>query len=162
VTTEIGRPYQVMEPKRSYHRLDYGIDWSDFLARVWRPGTAYTAGQRVRPPAPTGFEYECTTPGQSGARVPQWPTTAAAASRRDGEVVWTARSLSEASLVTAIATSEWTADDGLELTSPGLAGPLAMVIIGGGTSGQRYSVYNRVQLANGHRAEAKLVIPVQD
>lgn len=161
MSDEIGQPYEEMPPKRSYHTIDYGIDWTAWLARYWRSGEAYTLTVRVRPTRPTGFEYECTTAGQAGTREPRWPT-AAGGTVPDGSVVWTARALSSDSLKTTIQSSTWTADDGVTLSGDAVSGELATTLVAGGTSGQRYSVLNRVQFANGQRAEGELVIPVQD
>lgn len=157
----IGEPFAEMPAKRPYHTIDYGIDWTAFLAKHWQQGTSYAANDRVRPRTPTGFEYEATTAGQSAAREPRWPTTLAD-TVADGSVIWTARALSTASLRTTVSTSSWTADSGVTLSGAVVDGQLATTLVAGGTSGNRYSVLNRVTFANGQRAEGELVIPVRD
>ncbi len=58
---------------------------------AWAPATAYSSGDFRRPLATqTGFRYECTTAGTSGAGEPTWPTTVNA-SVLDGSAVWTCR-----------------------------------------------------------------------
>lgn len=161
MTDGIGEPFAEMPAKRSYHTIDYGIDWTAFLAKHWQQGTSYAANDRIRPRTPTGFEYEATTAGQSAAREPRWPTTLAD-TVADGSVVWTARALSTASLQTTVSASTWTADPGLTLSGSQLDGQLATTIVAGGNSGQTYSIYNRATFANGQRAEAELMIPVRD
>jgi hypothetical protein len=162
VSDDIGRPYEVMPTKRSWDVLDYGIDWARWLARLWEPDQAYALGARIRPTEPNGFEYECAVAGQSSAREPRvWPRTIGN-SVADGSVVWTCRAVSNASLKTTVQDSVWEADEGLTLTNPSLNSQLAVVTVAGGAPGTRYSLRNRVTLANGLKKEGELVIPVID
>ena len=162
---EIGRPYRLFESKRSYHNLDYGVDWEPFLARYWRAGRTIATGTRVRPTRFNGYEYEATQGGQTGRSEPTWRTTLGG-TNADGSVVWTCRPVSTASLLTTVQNSTWEVDGqpagAPTLSNDSFTGQVTTVWVGGGTSGQRYSLLNRVQLANSQQVEAELVIPVQD
>lgn len=58
---------------------------------TWTASTAYSVGTLVKPTTATGYKYECTTAGTSGATEPTWPTTINQ-TVNDGTVVWTCRS----------------------------------------------------------------------
>lgn len=58
-------------------------------ANFWRANETYGAGEYIRPTRATGFSYQCTTAGTSGAREPVWPISLGA-TIPDGSVVWTA------------------------------------------------------------------------
>lgn len=168
MSDEIGQPYQVMPAKRSWDDLDFGINWTRWLARFWEPGTVYAQGTRVRPTVETGFEYECITAGQSGARDPsmhhtrpRWPTVVGE-ELQDGSARWACRALSNGSLLTTISLSEWEADDGVTLSNQQTQGLITTVWVAGGLSGSSYSVRNRITLANGQKKEGELIIPVAD
>lgn len=57
-------------------------------ANFWRANEAYGLGEYIRPNRATGYSYECTTAGSSGAREPVWPTSIGA-TVPDGSVTWT-------------------------------------------------------------------------
>jgi hypothetical protein len=77
---------------------DYFVfDWSALLVSEHTPGKHYSLGALVRPRAPTGFLYECTTKGQTQWRPPVWPRTEGA-TVTDGSAVWTCRTLATATL----------------------------------------------------------------
>jgi hypothetical protein len=57
-------------------------------ANFWRPNEPFTASEFVRPGRATGFAYQASTDGLSGAREPVWPTTLGG-TMRDGSLLWT-------------------------------------------------------------------------
>lgn len=68
------------------------LDLYAACANRWRANEAYSAAEYVRPRTPksTGFAYECTTAGLSGANEPRWPR-AIGETVPDGSIVWTCR-----------------------------------------------------------------------
>lgn len=135
---EIG-PFPEFEQDAS-DKLDYAIDFEPHLVRLHEQNTDYLSGARVRPAIGTGYEYECTTGGRTGAKNVRWPTTIAA-TVTDGSVVWTCRALSTASLKTTVSgTPTWNADTGLTVSGATISGQRAIAYITGGVEGQRYLV----------------------
>ena len=57
-------------------------------ANFWRPNEQYATNEFIRPNKATGFSYQATTGGTSGAREPLWPKVLAA-TVTDGSVLWT-------------------------------------------------------------------------
>ncbi len=164
-TEEIGQPYVRVQAKRSFDEVPVEVDWHDYLVRQRRPGTAYNAGDRVRPlrKDATGLQYNCTTAGvTSGKPLVRWPTVAGG-TVTDGTVVWTAEAVTSASLRTTIASEDWSASAGVVLGAESSSDLRYIVMVGSGVSGQTYTVTHRVTLAlNSEDKEAVAVLPVQD
>jgi hypothetical protein len=59
-----------------------------YCASFWRPNEQYALNEYARPGRATGFAYQSTTAGTSGAREPTWPRTLGA-TITDGSVTWT-------------------------------------------------------------------------
>ena len=83
------------------------LDFSQVAANTWRRAALYDANARVRPSKDSGFEFEASAAGQSGAREPRWPNTLGA-TVTDGSITWTAKAVSTASLVKTLASVTWT------------------------------------------------------
>lgn len=136
--------------KKAGEAITYEIPWWSYLGRTWRPGERFIAATFVRPTRPNGFEYECTTAGQTAYREPQqWPTTVGAM-LIDGSVTWTCRAIGN-SAVDTISISVWTADVGLTLAGQQVNATkqLTSVRISAGLAGQDYTVENEVTTASG-------------
>lgn len=111
------------------------------LAQYWQPGASVDLSFRVRPRNANGFEYECTSAGQTRAadREPTWPLVPGQ-TVVDGSVTWTCRLLSTASLSGTVQSVTWTADSGITLSGQSLQGQAARAFVGGGTDGQTYRI----------------------
>lgn len=97
-------------------RSDYYIDLLPEVARMWRAGAYNPEGLRRRPTRGTGFEYQATTAGHSGNREPRrWPTVEGE-TVIDGSTVWTARPVTNDSLLKTIDQVEWSAPGGVTVT----------------------------------------------
>lgn len=69
--------------------VSYYLGWGRNYT-TWSPSTTYSLGQRVRPTAPNGYVYECTTAGSSGTTEPSWGTTIGGqTSEGTGKCAWT-------------------------------------------------------------------------
>lgn len=70
--------------------LKVSLDAFKACANFWRRNEQYSLGEYVRPTRSTGFSYEVTTGGTTGAREPVWPKTEGA-TVASGSVVLTCR-----------------------------------------------------------------------
>lgn len=166
---EHAAPYQEVDPKRVADKVPIQFDWHDYLANTWRPGTFFTAGQRIRflrnDPRARGFEMECTVAGRSGGRPPTFPGTLGASVTEGGSTLtWTARTLSTASLRGTIGTSVFPPVDGLILSDESNADLIYTIYADVGVSGQRYEVKQRITLSDviGEEKEGVAVLFVID
>lgn len=108
-------------PKTGRQRPGESLTWFfDFGAECYRlrePGRAYAVNDVVRPATPTGYEYKCTTAGQTAGTAerphePAWPR-AVGGTVTDGSVVWTAQLVSNSGLRRTISSKTVTVDAGL-------------------------------------------------
>lgn len=160
-----GSPYLQAEAKRSWDVLRYGIDWHDWLARLWAPGRAFATGTVVRLKRGVsygqGLQFRATTGGVTGGKEPRWPQSAGL-SIPDGTVVWTTEAQSVASLEATITDSQWPTVTGVTLASPLTDDLRTTILVSAGTDGQTYSLLNQITLSTGERKEGVLVLPVLD
>lgn len=101
--------------------LSWFFDFSAECFRFREPGKAYVADDVVRPPTATGYEYKCTTAGQTRGdwtrpQEPRWPTTSGA-TITDGSVVWTSQAISVDGLRRTVAGKAVTPETGLTAVS---------------------------------------------
>lgn len=130
-------------------KLDYSVDFSDELARYWKARTAFAGVVRIRSRIAPGFEYECTTPGRTGAREPRWPTVIGQAVS-DGSCVWTCRAPSTASLVALIVGMAWSPEDpAIVVSAPSFDAEVATAFLEGGVDGRDYKVKVTATCSNG-------------
>lgn len=96
--------------------LTWYFDFAGECFRYREPGRVYVADTVVRPATPNGYEYKCTTGGQTNgsAREPNWTRTGTVT---DGSVVWTPQALSTAGLLRTISSKTVTTDTGLTAAS---------------------------------------------
>lgn len=142
-------------------KLDYGVNFEPSLANVWKAGTTYATTSRIRPNRSTGYEYECTTAGQSANREPSdWPIVIGA-TKTDGSVTWTCRALSTSSLRTTVASVTWNADTGITVSGQTLTGQIAAAYIEGGTDGEDYTVLIKATMADGTSTTAVCILSVR-
>jgi hypothetical protein len=150
--------------KRAAERIPVSIplSGSEFI-RTWDSGTIYAATQRVRPKKANGYEYECTTAGQSDATQPEWPTTIGG-TVIDGSAVWTCRAITSASLTRAITTCVWTGTgltiDGEMIANTGGESKVS-AYIAGGIAGTIYNVIARITFADAAVEEALIELEVE-
>jgi hypothetical protein len=146
-------------PYREYiHRpgeaLDYGIEWSQWLANRWIAGIPFAAGSVVRPSKANGYEYLTLAGGMSAAAAiplvePVWPT-AVGGIVIDGSIAWICQAISTASLVSTISSSIWTPDNPITQSAASLSGTRAIVIATNpaNTADGDYYLRNFITLAN--------------
>ncbi len=151
-------PAAVWPAKDPAEKLDYAVNFERSLSRFWRSGESHTTTQRVRPNKPDGFEYECTSAGQTGDREPKFTAT----TTPDGSVVWTRRALSAASLVTTIVgTPTWTPPTGIAVSGESIANNITVAFIEDGVDGHDYSVLITATCADGTIRSKVCILPVR-
>lgn len=115
-------PHATYDCIRPDEVVPFELDLEGDIIRSWQGGKVYVLGERVRPGSPNGFEYECTTAGQTkrlrGIKEPSWPTTIGQ-TVVDGSVVWTARALSGNSLARTISGVTYEPPTGVTLSGTG-------------------------------------------
>lgn len=145
--------------QRPSEALDYGIEWSQWLANRWLAGVPFAAGSTVRPRKSTGFEYTTVLGGFSAVAAvptvePVWPTVVGA-TVSDGSITWVCQAISTASLVSTISTSIWTPDAPVTVSGASLSGTRTLVIatFPSNIPDADYYVRNFITLANGTTKE---------
>jgi hypothetical protein len=143
------------------------VDWTAKCLNLWQPGLAYTAGQRVRPTIANGFEYTCTTAGQSdGEFEPSWDQADTIGNTiADGSVVWTCAALSGAGLKRTISASTWPSPPAAitlsgQATVNTFANQQAYVVITGGTPGSIYRLTNHIVFSDGTADDATVDVVI--
>lgn len=141
-------------------RLQYGIDWADWLANRWRPNTAAPMNQVIRPSVPNGYQYVCTTAGQTGAQEPTWPAYVGAAVL-DGSAQWACEAMSTASLEATISQVRWTSV--LPLTSMSISDQTTLTLVDTtmAVAGTDYDVLCTVDTSDGQQKVGKIRIKVR-
>lgn len=125
--------------------LPYVIDVGNAAVVGWNAGASIAAGSLVRPTNAnqTGFLYQSgSSAGQTGALEPAWPKIAGG-TVVDGSVTWTAIAPPAAG-EDFIASATWTQasppDAALTITGQSLGSLAATAYLGGGTSGNVYTI----------------------
>jgi hypothetical protein len=128
----------------------YGIDWTRWLQNQWQGGVQVVANAVVRPSKANGYEYLCSTGGQTAEVEPSWPV-APGSTVTDGSVVWTCQVASTASLTTTVQSVSWMPPAGIVVSSPALTGQVASALINatGATANQDYPVKCIATFADG-------------
>lgn len=140
-------------------KLDYTVKFDDELALRWEPETSYSLSDRRRPTASTGFEYECTTAGQSGRKEPVWPKVVGQ-TITDGSVTWTCRALSSSSLRTTLASATWNADAAITVSGQTVSGAKAIAYLEGGLAGTDYEIRVQGTMADGTKRSKLFVLKI--
>lgn len=138
------------DPKDPSTSDQYLVDFNDHLARRWASTIKERSlGLFIRATVENGYDYECTTPGRSGAKEPLWPKTVAA-TVQDGSAIWTCRAPSTSSLETTITgTPTWTCSDAaIVISSIAVSGQSTTAFLAGGADGQDYTVIVTATCAN--------------
>jgi hypothetical protein len=139
---------------------EFGVDFTARLTRWWEPRRDTSTSTRVRSRMRAGYEYECTTGGQTGLKEPLWPTTVGQ-TVQEGSVTWTCRAISTASLTSTVSGVVWTPDTGITSASPSLAGQVAISNLSGGSDGIDYEVKVAATLADGRVLVKRCILPVR-
>ena len=105
-----------------------------------------------------GFEYECTTGGQTSPTEPKWPTTVAG-TVTDGSVTWTARAFSTNATDT-ISSANVNAPTGVTAGTPVVDGSLVIVAMYGGTNGQCHIISVEASTSAGELFEEKIELVI--
>jgi hypothetical protein len=134
------------------------VDFRAPLEYNWSPGTAYDTSDYVRPIVANGFEYQCTTGGQTGSSEPTWPTTLAG-TVADGSITWTAVAYANNAADT-ISSANIEAPTGVTVGTPVVDGPVVIAAVYGGTSGTCYIISFEATTSAGELFEEKIELVI--
>ena len=134
------------------------VDFRDAIEYRWSPSTAYDSGDYVRPSVGNGFEYECTTAGQTNATEPSWPTTAGS-TVTNGSVVWTARAFATNAADT-ISSANVEVPTGITAGTPSVDGTVIIVAVSGGENGNTYLISIEATTSAGELFEEKITVTI--
>lgn len=138
--------------------LKIEIEYARALEITWRPGTSYSTSTYVRPTTPNGYEYECTSGGQSATTEPLWPRTVAE-TVSDGSVTWTARAFSTNATDT-ISSVNIESPAGITVGTPNTSGTVVDFTVSGGTSPVTYEVSCEVTSSGSEVIEEKIEVVI--
>jgi len=118
----------------------YEVDLFSKAAIFWRPNEVYGATEYARPTTATGFSYQVTTAGTSGAAEPRWPKVLAQ-TVTDGSVVWTCTAAAANGINAISAPSAASDPTGLTITSVSVSETHKIrATVTGGILGQDYDI----------------------
>lgn len=145
-------------------RLPIAFNWSQSCAYIRAAAEVYALGEVVRPEVANGFEYICTTEGQTHQEIePAWKL-AIGKTVKDGSVVWTCQAISIASLKKTIVTSAWSAETALVVDEPSVVDAdgeeKTQAFVSGGVAGETYLVSNTVVFSDGSEDVGQVNIEV--
>jgi hypothetical protein len=140
--------------------LPVELQWFNLCANFWRANEQYGAAEYVRPNVATGFAYQASGAGTSGAREPRWPTTLAL-TVVDGSITWTCTTASANGLNALSAPSGVSDPTGITISSVSVSeSTKVLATYAGGTDGQDYDAVFTVTL-NGVSRVARQTINVR-
>lgn len=143
-------------------QIPYGIDWEDWLALRWQPGTLVSQGQVVRPTISNGYEFLCVTAGETGSVEPGWPPFLGS-TVLDGSAQWQCQALASDSLETTIADINWTADPALSLSGNVLAAQTSIITVDStnAVAGVDYALKCMALMSDGQRKVGTIIVKVR-
>lgn len=134
------------------------VEFARVLEHVWRYGSEYDSGDYVRPSLPNGYEYECTTAGQTGSKEPRWPRTVGG-TVTDGSAIWTARAFGTNGTDT-ISSVSVSGSSGITVGAVATDGTKVSYTISGGEDGSRYTISCEVTSSSGENIEHKTKVEI--
>lgn len=140
-------------------KLDYTVKFDEELAMRWERETLYAQTDRRRPSASTGYEYECTTAGQSGRKEPVWPKVVGE-TVTDGSVTWTCRAVSNTSLRSTLSSATWAADAAITISGQTVSGAKAIAYLEGGVEGREYEIRVQGTMADGTKKSKAFILKI--
>ncbi len=145
--------------------LPYQFDVSSSSVQAWDEFLPVAANAVIRPSDAnqTGFVLKNgATAGMTGALEPAWPNTAGG-TVTDGSVTWTAAAPPAAGQDT-IASATWTQvtppDATLTISAPTNSSLVSSAIVGGGTSGNVYTIKILVTMTSGAIYGGELILTI--
>ena len=154
-------PYQEFYGRVGDRKI-FGIDWSQWLANPWIAGESIATSFVIRPTIPNGFQYICSTAGESAENEPAWPAVVGA-TVSDGSVVWTCEAIDTTSLSTTVSSALWTATAGILVVGPSVAGQITTALLDatGAVAGTDYVVNCAATFADGEVATGQIKLKVR-
>lgn len=142
--------------------LPYIIDVGSVAVNAWSANSFIAANALLRPTNgnETGFLYQTAAAGQTGPLEPAWATTGTV---KDGSLTWTPLTPPAAG-EDSISSVTWTQvnppDGTLTIASQSNTTLTATAKLGGGTSGQIYTVIVKITMASGAIYVVEIVLAI--
>jgi hypothetical protein len=138
----------------------YQIDLSSLTVNAWQANAWMAANALIRPTQPnqTGYIYQTTAAGQTGEVEPAWPKTGSVS---DGSLTWAPLTPPQGDSISSVAWTQINPPDGmLTITGETHDQRTVTALIGGGTSGNTYTVQALVTMASGAIYPLQIVVSV--
>ncbi|MGA7807252.1 hypothetical protein [Bradyrhizobium sp.] len=129
----------------------YAFDWTAYLSNFWQPGAhMQTYSPPVRPSSPNGYQYRCTQAGESADTEPTWPIVLGL-TVIDGSAIWTCEDVDTTSLLSSVASAQWSAAFGIAATFGAITATSTPVLIdtADASAGTDYPVSATVSFSDG-------------
>jgi hypothetical protein len=143
----------------------YEIDLSSQVVEAWQANIFIAPSALIRPTQPNqnGYVYQNgSQQGQTGALEPAWPNPAAQ-TVQDGSVTWTALTpvnAGEDQIQSVVWSQVAPPDPLLTISAQANSEVIASALIGGGTSGNIYTVLATVTMVSGAVYPIQIIITV--
>lgn len=139
---------------------EYFVDFHDEIVQEATRRTTFESGVFLFYPRDTGFYYEVTTAGKTGAHYPHEIPRASGETVSDGSAVLTCRHPDDAT-IPEVSSVTWTVPDGIVKDSQREVGTIAYITLSGGTDGVDYEILCRMTPTAGDVIEQTITIPVR-
>lgn len=139
---------------------EFGIDFHDELVARAAPRTNYALGAILYFGEDSGFYYEVTTAGRTGAGYPRDLPRTAGQTVDYGSCVLTCRHPSSVALTT-LNSATWIVPTGITNASQRISGLIAFITLRGGTQGADYDVTCRITPSAGQPIDKTITISVR-
>lgn len=140
----------------------YGINFEGWLANRWQGGQEILVGEVIRPSKANGYEFVCSTAGQTAADEPTW-VLPIGATTNDGSAVWTCQAVGTDSLISTVANVNWVAPPGILAVEQTLVNQTASALIDATLAvlGTDYLVNVAATMADGEEKVGQLKFKVR-
>lgn len=154
----------IIRTQRAGSNRLFQLDVGSLIASPWQPNMAVSAGQIIRPTwkNQNGFWDQAGAAGQTGDNEPGWVGTLAGTTQ-DGSVLWTAIAppgTGQDSIASVVYTQVSPPDALLTITPGSNSQRVASALLGGGTSGQVYTINVAITMASGQIYVAQIILTI--
>lgn len=160
ITANLSEPVNVSQ--FAGQNIPYILDVASLAVNAWSANASMAALSLIRPTTPnqTGFLYECSAAGQTGALEPAWATSGPT---KDGSLTWTPITppvSGEDSIQSVTWVQQSPPDAALLITLETSDARTATAFIGAGTFGAIYTVIVTLTMTSGAEYVCRLIVAI--